>query len=197
MYENVVNEPTGSWNEYIVLTFNPRRCVHVTSDCSLVLLSSTNLFYFYRWWSSSAFEFDNFWGLHRLIADEISIFSTFVFAFVCSFVFVGLWFMQKWKKSDSLLQLSLHDHPDPRQTFIYKLSQSEGVGRLWVKLGSLRNREFKKLRLLLQWKRHFKIVLRSRLGVSWLFHVGHFVGNKGSVLLLDWNERFSHKGREW
>ena len=34
--------------------------------------------------------------------------------------------MQKWKKSDSLLQLSLHDHPDPRQTFIYRLSQSEG-----------------------------------------------------------------------
>ena len=43
----------------------------------------------------------------------------------CPF-FLGLWFMQKWKKSDSLLQLSLHDHPDPRQTFIYRLSQSEG-----------------------------------------------------------------------
>lgn len=44
-----------------------------------------------------------------------------------SLVSTGLWFMQKWKKSDSLLQLSLHDHPDPRQTFIYKLSQSEGL----------------------------------------------------------------------
>jgi len=44
-----------------------------------------------------------------------------------SLVSTGLWFMQKWKKSDSLLQLSLHDHPDPRQTFIYRLSQSEGL----------------------------------------------------------------------
>lgn len=44
-----------------------------------------------------------------------------------SLVSTGLWFMQKWKKSDSLLQLSLHDHPDPRQTFLYKLSQSEGL----------------------------------------------------------------------
>lgn len=44
-----------------------------------------------------------------------------------SLVSTGLWFMQKWKKSDSLLQLSLHDHSDPRQTFIYRLSQSEGL----------------------------------------------------------------------
>ncbi|XP_059176186.1 protein FAM135A-like isoform X2 [Physella acuta] len=36
---------------------------------------------------------------------------------------MGMWFMQKWKKSGSLLQLSLKDHTDPRQTFIYKLSQ--------------------------------------------------------------------------
>ena len=34
--------------------------------------------------------------------------------------------MQKWKKSGSLLQLSLKDHPDPRQTFLYKLSQKTG-----------------------------------------------------------------------
>ncbi|CAG5123562.1 unnamed protein product, partial [Candidula unifasciata] len=36
---------------------------------------------------------------------------------------MGMWFMQKWKKSGSLLQLSLKDHSDPRQTFLYKLSQ--------------------------------------------------------------------------
>ncbi|ESO07989.1 hypothetical protein HELRODRAFT_75112 [Helobdella robusta] len=36
---------------------------------------------------------------------------------------MGIWFMQKWKKSTSLLQLSLKDHHDPRQTFLYKLSQ--------------------------------------------------------------------------
>ena len=39
----------------------------------------------------------------------------------------GLWLMQKWKKSDSLSQLSLHDNPDLRQTFIYRLSQSKGI----------------------------------------------------------------------
>ncbi|XP_012939764.1 protein FAM135A isoform X4 [Aplysia californica] len=36
---------------------------------------------------------------------------------------MGMWFMQKWKKSGSLLQLSLKDHTDPRQTFLFKLSQ--------------------------------------------------------------------------
>ena len=35
--------------------------------------------------------------------------------------------MQKWKKSGSLLQLSLKDHSDPRQTFLYKLSQKPGM----------------------------------------------------------------------
>lgn len=34
-----------------------------------------------------------------------------------------MWFMQKWKKSGSLLQLCLRDAPDPRQTFLYRLSQ--------------------------------------------------------------------------
>nr|CAH7732551.1 unnamed protein product [Callosobruchus chinensis] len=36
---------------------------------------------------------------------------------------MGMWFMQKWKKSGSLLQLCLKDSPDPRQTFLYRLSQ--------------------------------------------------------------------------
>ncbi|KAK6178838.1 hypothetical protein SNE40_011333 [Patella caerulea] len=36
---------------------------------------------------------------------------------------MGMWFMQKWKKSGSLLQLSLKDHSDPRQCFLYQLSQ--------------------------------------------------------------------------
>ncbi|XP_071454365.1 protein FAM135A [Hetaerina americana] len=35
---------------------------------------------------------------------------------------MGMWFMQKWKKSGSLLQLSLRDAPDVRQTFLYRLS---------------------------------------------------------------------------
>ena len=41
----------------------------------------------------------------------------------------GMWVMQKWKKSGSLLQLSLKDHPDPRQTFLYKLSQKPGMSQ--------------------------------------------------------------------
>ena len=45
----------------------------------------------------------------------------------CDIAYVGMWFMQKWKKSGSLLQLSLKDHPDPRQTFLYKLSQKPGM----------------------------------------------------------------------
>ncbi|XP_075058690.1 protein FAM135A isoform X3 [Mixophyes fleayi] len=39
----------------------------------------------------------------------------------------GLWFMQKWKKSGSLLQLTCRDHSDPRQTFLYKLSKKQGL----------------------------------------------------------------------
>lgn len=34
-----------------------------------------------------------------------------------------MWFMQKWKKSGSLLQLCLRDAPDLRQCYLYKLSQ--------------------------------------------------------------------------
>ncbi|XP_074025600.1 protein FAM135A isoform X3 [Leptinotarsa decemlineata] len=36
---------------------------------------------------------------------------------------MGMWFMQKWKKSESLLQLCLKDAVDPRQSFLYRLSQ--------------------------------------------------------------------------
>uniref|UniRef100_A0A8C4Q3D4 DUF676 domain-containing protein n=1 Tax=Eptatretus burgeri TaxID=7764 RepID=A0A8C4Q3D4_EPTBU len=39
----------------------------------------------------------------------------------------GLWFMQKLKKSSSLLQLTLRDNPDPRRTFLYKLAQKPGL----------------------------------------------------------------------
>lgn len=40
---------------------------------------------------------------------------------------MGLWFMQKWKKSGSLLQLSMKDATDIRRTFLYKLSQKPGL----------------------------------------------------------------------
>jgi hypothetical protein len=42
---------------------------------------------------------------------------------------VGMWLMQKWKKSLSLLQLSMKDHSDIRQTFLYKLSEKSNLER--------------------------------------------------------------------
>ncbi|XP_012157238.1 uncharacterized protein LOC101460248 isoform X1 [Ceratitis capitata] len=36
---------------------------------------------------------------------------------------MGMWFMQKWKKSGSLLQLCMRDTSDLRNTFLYRLSQ--------------------------------------------------------------------------
>lgn len=38
-----------------------------------------------------------------------------------------MWFMQKWKKSGSLLQLCLRDTPDMRQSFLYRLSQRSNL----------------------------------------------------------------------
>ncbi|XP_071250552.1 protein FAM135A isoform X2 [Salvelinus alpinus] len=54
----------------------------------------------------------------------------------------GLWFMQKWKKSGSLLQLTCRDHSDPRQTFLYKLSKKSGLHHFSnvVLVGSLQDR---------------------------------------------------------
>ncbi|KAH9363285.1 hypothetical protein HPB48_006391 [Haemaphysalis longicornis] len=40
---------------------------------------------------------------------------------------MGMWFMQKWKKSGSLLQLAMKDTADVRQSFLYKLSQKPGL----------------------------------------------------------------------
>ncbi|XP_064486399.1 uncharacterized protein LOC135398826 isoform X2 [Ornithodoros turicata] len=40
---------------------------------------------------------------------------------------MGMWFMQKWKKSGSLLQLCMKDTSDIRQSFLYKLSQKPGL----------------------------------------------------------------------
>ncbi|KAK2498500.1 hypothetical protein MC885_010031 [Smutsia gigantea] len=55
---------------------------------------------------------------------------------------VGLWFMQKWKKSGSLLQLTCRDHSDPRETFLYKLSNKAGLHyfKNVVLVGSLQDR---------------------------------------------------------
>ena len=39
---------------------------------------------------------------------------------------MAMWVMQKWKKSGSLIQLAMKDNPDPKSTFIYKLSEEPG-----------------------------------------------------------------------
>lgn len=57
--------------------------------------------------------------------NNFSIYYSFIFSHII-FNFLGLWFMQKWKKSGSLLQLTCRDHSDPRQTFLYKLSNKAG-----------------------------------------------------------------------
>lgn len=42
---------------------------------------------------------------------------------------MGMWLMQKWKKSSSLLQLQLRDNQDLRKTFIYKLSENSNLDK--------------------------------------------------------------------
>ena len=43
------------------------------------------------------------------------------------FFSLGMWLMQKWKKSSSLLQLQLKDDSDIRKTFLYKLSEKSNL----------------------------------------------------------------------
>lgn len=40
---------------------------------------------------------------------------------------LGMWFMQKWKKSGSLLQLAMKDSPDVRRSFMFRLSQKSNL----------------------------------------------------------------------
>jgi len=44
-------------------------------------------------------------------------------------VVLGMWLMQKWKKSSSLLQLSLKDETDIRKTFMYKLAEKSNLDK--------------------------------------------------------------------
>lgn len=39
----------------------------------------------------------------------------------------GMWVLKKWKGSESLKQIGMTDNPDPKQTFLYKLSQKPGL----------------------------------------------------------------------
>ena len=68
--------------------------------------------------------------------------------------------------------------------------------KLQSSLLSLPIREFKKLQLLLQQKRHFKIKLCFKLTVPRLFHVDHVVQNRRGALSLAWHEWFPRKSKE-
>ena len=68
--------------------------------------------------------------------------------------------------------------------------------KLQSSLLSLPIREFKKLRLLLQQKRHFEIKLCFKLTVPRLFHVDHVVQNRQGALSLAWHEWFPRKSKE-
>jgi len=46
---------------------------------------------------------------------------------VLSSTCIGMWFMQKWKKSGSLLQLAMKDSPDVRRSFMFRLSQKSNL----------------------------------------------------------------------
>ena len=58
------------------------------------------------------------------------------------------------------------------------------------------NKEFKKLRLQPQRKRHIKIELCVKLSLLRLFHIYRVVQNRRSALSLAWHEWFSCKGKE-
>ena len=69
---------------------------------------------------------------------------------------------------------------------------------LWVTLPSSNLKlPIKKLRRLLQLKRHLKIELCVRLSVLRWFHVGQVAQNSRSSLSPAWHEWFSCQGREW
>lgn len=40
-----------------------------------------------------------------------------------------MWFMQKWKKSGSLLQLAMKDSSEVRRSFMFRLSQRSNLHR--------------------------------------------------------------------
>ena len=40
---------------------------------------------------------------------------------------IGMWVIQKWKKSGSLLQMALKDHSDMTKTYLYKLSEKPSL----------------------------------------------------------------------
>jgi len=67
-------------------------------------------------YSSKMFTFMTFSTSHLgLFQDKISLFNT------------GFWVLKQWRKSLFLQQVSMTDNPDPRETFLYRLSKAKGL----------------------------------------------------------------------
>ena len=39
----------------------------------------------------------------------------------------GIWLLKKWRKSKCLQQLTMSDHPEQKETFLYRLSKQKGL----------------------------------------------------------------------
>lgn len=61
-------------------------------------------------------------NMGKNIIHYMMYYSCFLYPYLI-YSLLGMWFMQKWKKSGSLLQLCMKDSADPRQSFLYRLSQ--------------------------------------------------------------------------
>ena len=88
-----------------------------------------------------------------------------------------------------------NDHFGNAEPRLHMSLRSLPVSQL-MDIGEPAIREFKKLLLLLQRKRHIKIELCVTFSVLRLFYVGHVVQNRPSALWLAWHEWFSPNGRK-
>jgi len=67
-------------------------------------------------YSAKMFTFLSLSSCHLgVFQDKISLFNT------------GFWVLKKWRQSTFLQQVSMGDHDNPRETFLYKLSKSRGL----------------------------------------------------------------------
>ncbi|KAH9401129.1 hypothetical protein TYRP_002720 [Tyrophagus putrescentiae] len=83
---------------------------------NIIIRSAISRHDFIRRWGSKMHTFLSLSGPHLGLAYNRS-----------GLVNMGLWFIQKFKKSASLTQLSMKDAPNIRQTFLYQLSTKPGL----------------------------------------------------------------------
>lgn len=69
-----------------------------------------------REYSSKMYTFLSFSTPHLgILSDKISLWNT------------GFWVLKKWRQSTFLQQVSMADHEDPRECFLYKLNKGRGL----------------------------------------------------------------------